>query len=135
MDEELDDYIDHLNGTNDLSPYVAQFKSGLDDAYRLFGEYAFRKITPKYRSLRRSPINKLLFTTVTVLLSRHRPDYSSRIAQIGDDDWTMADQLAQRIEDDKVLFSALTWSTNAKENFKVVYAAVKELFDQHLLQQ
>lgn len=133
MDENLDDYVDYLNGLIDIDQYVGHFKLGLDDASCLFREYAFRKITPGYRNSRRTPINKLLFTTATVLLSRHHSDYSNLIAEIGPDDWSVADHLAQRIEVDKELFSALTWSTNAKENFKIVYSAMKEVFDQHLL--
>lgn len=135
MDDELDNYIDHLNGKEDLDSYIEHFKNGMESAYRLFGEYAFRKIMPDYREKRRTAINKLLFTTIAVLLARHHTEYADKIAKIEQDDWSVADHLAQLIAEDsrKVLFSVLTWNTNAKENFKEVYSAMKSLFDQHLL--
>lgn len=132
IDDELDNYIDRLNDLNSYNSYIDHFKRALKSSFRIFGEYAFRKITPEYKESRRTSINKLLFTTTTVLLARHQSDYAARIDSISESDWSVADQLAWSIQHDNRLFSALTWSTNAKENFSIVYPAIKQLFDQHL---
>lgn len=134
IDDELDNYIDYLNDLDNYNLYIDEFKLALTSSSRIFGEYAFRKIAPGFRESRRTPINKLLFTTTTVLLACHKSDYANRIAKISDDDWSVADQLALLIQQDNKLFSALTWSTNAKENFATVYPAMRQLFNQHLPQ-
>ena len=133
IDDELDNYIEYLNSKNHIEPYIDHFKKGMECSYKLFGEYSFRKITPGYSNKRKTSINKLLFTTISVLLAHHYDDYIAKITQIGYDDWSIANLLAQQIQNNNRLFSALTWSTNAKENFKEVYADIKELFDQYLL--
>ena len=128
MDDTLDSYVEILNGTNELQNYVQIYKDSLDDAYALFGEQTFRKKLP-YQS-RRSPINKSLMLVITVLLAYSRRE---RLYDI-DSKKNMTDDLAEMINKDADLFSALTWSTNSKTNLEYVFKTLKEdLFDKHLL--
>lgn len=128
MDDTLDSYVEVLNGAHELQKYIQIYKDSLEDAYALFGEQTFRKNLP-YQS-RRSPINKSLMLVITVLLAYSR---SESLYCVGGDN-NLTDKLAEMINSDKDLFSALTWSTNSKTNLEYVFKTLKEdLFDKHLL--
>lgn len=135
IDDELNNFIDFLNSQrqDELDNYCELFKTSLRSAYRIFHRFAFRKIDIDYQSARRTPINKLLFTTITVIFARHATDYEKKLRFFQQSDTQVMDSLAQLINDDKSFFSALTWSTNAKWNFEYVYGKLKNLFDSYLL--
>lgn len=63
------EYIDNEISDNDLTLLNSSLCMGLNNAYELFGEYAFRK-WPKDDN-RLNPINKALFDVWTVLLSKY----------------------------------------------------------------
>jgi hypothetical protein len=128
MDDTLDSYVETLNETHGLKEYIQIYKDSLEDAYALFGEQTFRKKLP-YQS-RRSPINKSLMLVITVLLAYSRREC---LYEIGNNK-NLTEDLAEMINNDADLFSALTWSTNSKTNLEHVFKTLKEdLFDKHLL--
>lgn len=125
----LDEYVERLNdkSEDELSSYISDYKVSLHSAYRLFGQHAFRKVYSDYTSLRRSPVNKLLITAITVLLTKHRDEYL--IAENS----KLTSHLAGIIDSDKTFFDAISWSTNSKANIAIVMRKLKEdLFDRYL---
>lgn len=69
MDDFLNDTMQKINtfSYDEISRIKYDFDRAMRNAYEIFGGYTFRKITVSYR---RSPINKALFETWSVLLSK-----------------------------------------------------------------
>lgn len=131
IDSTLDSYVDELNGRSDFNEITQAFETGLLSAQRLFGRYAFRKVfDPDYTSRKRSQINKLLMTTITVLLAKNATRYRSGIDRGIDLTPTLARLFTENLD----FFNAVTWSTNSKANIVLVYNQLKNLFDTNLLQ-
>lgn len=132
MDETLDAFVDDLNKRDDNERYVSIYKNALKCAYHLFGKQTFRKVYPNYPERRRTPINKLLMLTISVLLTKY--DYAT--IQSNFEENCLIDPLAQIIDQNSDFFSAITWSTNAKWNIKVAFDVLKrDLFDKHLVER
>ena len=130
MDNTLDDFVDELNSYKDFSKYEEAFQKALRLSFVLFGPYSFRKMYPPVKHQRRSPINKLLMLTISVLLAHYGERYDIEKYSGG----RLADPLAQLILRNQNLFRALTWSTNSKWNIEFTFQTLKvELFDQYLL--
>lgn len=128
MDDTLDSYVEILNEQENIESVLPIYEQALKDAYNLFERNAFRKVS--LNQSRRSPINKLLMLTVTVLLSKHAQQYRCGI----NSGISLTDKLAQLIDTDIDLFNALTWSTNSKWNIDYVFKKLKnELFDKYLI--
>ena len=129
IDSTLDDFVDELNERNDFNEFKKSFEIGLVNSEKLFGKYAFRKVYgADYKNQRRSQINKLLMTVITVLLSKYADKYKTII----DSGINLTSELAEIISIDTDFFNAITWSTNSKSNIILVYNKLKELFDNKL---
>lgn len=129
IDSTLDDFVDALNERKDLTEFKNAFEQGLNLSKMIFGKYAFRKVYGNdYRNQRRSQINKLLMTVITVLLARYGNKYSEKIYS----GTNLTDELANLLYCDPDFFNAITWSTNSKSNMMLVYKKVKNLFDYYL---
>lgn len=130
IDSTLDDFVDELNVRTDLEEFKNSFKIGLINSEKLFGRYAFRKVYgANYENQRRSQINKLLMTVITVLLSK----YANRYKHIIDNGINLTPELAHIILTDAAFFNAITWSTNSKSNMILVYNKLKSLFEKKLI--
>lgn len=128
MDDTLDGAVETFNGYAGLSDILSVYEQAMENAYSLFGDNAFRKV---YKGqTRRSPINKLLMLSVSVLLAKYAQQYRTKI----DSGVMLTDALKILMQTDEKLFNALTWSTNSKWNIDYTFTTLKsELFDKNLL--
>lgn len=130
MDNTLDGYVELLNNRVDFKEYVEKYKRSLVAAYSLFGEQTFRKVYPQNYRVHRSPINKLLLLTETVLLAKFEEQYKQKISQ----DIKLVDELTALMQTNQEFFNAITWSTNSKSNINIAFSTIKrDLFDKYLL--
>lgn len=128
MEDTLDNAVELYNEAVDLNTILPVYEQAMNDAYSLFGSYAFRKVYPGQS--RRSPVNKLLMLSISVLLAKFSEQYRKRI----DSGSYLTNELANLIDSDSSLFNALTWSTNASWNIEYVFRTLKsKLFDKYLL--
>lgn len=128
MDDTLDTAVEVLNDFSGLKDILPVYEQALKDAYSLFGNQAFRKVSEG--QWRRSPVNKLLMLSITTLLAKYGDKYRAKI----DSGINLTNSLADLIENDEILFNALTWGTNSKWNVDRVFGILKhDLFDKNLL--
>lgn len=128
MEDTLDNAVEYFNSYEGLTDVLPVYEQVMKDAYRLFGNQAFRKVHEGQS--RRSPVNKLLMLTVSVLLAVYGQEYRAKI----EGGKKLVDALETLMEEDENMFNALTWSTNSKWNIDYVFRTLKrELFDKNLL--
>lgn len=130
MDGTLDDFIDDLNRrkVEDIRYYIEKYNVALENAYYLFGQYCFRKILPETIGGRRTPVNKLLMLSLSVLLSKF--DHESIKMLYGEEEFV--EIIARYIKEEKDLFEAITYGTNGKWNIEVAFKAFKKMFNENL---
>lgn len=114
MESTLDDFIDELNlrDIDQLRHYIPVYNRGLINSHHLFGHYCFRKVTSETYDKRRSPINKLLMLSFSILLSKYDHDTVRTKCDFGG----LLEPLGHFITDNEEVFRALTWGTNGKWN-------------------
>ena len=122
MDDTLDAFVDQLNESKDLDKYVSKYHNSLLCAYHLFGNRAFRKITPDTINSRRAPINKLLLLVFTVLFTQY--EYQNICHKYSNN--YLLEPLAHLIKENQDLFNAITWSTNSKWNIETAFKIIKK---------
>lgn len=128
MEDTLDNAVELFNEFERLSDFLPIYEQVMKDAYKLFGNQAFRKVN-SYQT-RRSQVNKLLMLTVSLLLARYGKEYRAKI----DSGIELTHAFTVLLESDTDLFNALTWSTNSKWNIDYSLMTLKEkLFDKNLL--
>lgn len=130
MENTLDDFIDELNSRNitDLRNVIPVYDQGLKNAHHLFGDYCFRKVTTETVTGRRSPVNKLLMLSFSVLLSKY--NHSTVINKCNEDELLVP--LANFISNNEEVFRAITWGTNGKWNLTVCFNYFGRFLTQHL---
>ncbi len=126
MDEALDDFIDILNARkdSDLEPYIELYEKALGNAYHLFGKYCFRKMLPENIEGRRTPVNKLMMLSLSVLLSKYDYTFIQLQFQPGE----FINSFADFLESEEELFMALTYGTNSKRNMELAFNKFKDFF-------
>lgn len=119
MESTLDDFIDELNSRNinELRNVIEVYDRGLQNAFYLFGNYCFRKVTSETLYGRRTPINKLLMLSFSVLLSKY--SHSNVINKCSVNG--LLEPLADYISTNEEVFRAITWGTNGKWNLTVCF--------------
>lgn len=128
MEDTLDNAVEFFNECEGLSEILTVYEQAMNDAYKLFGKQAFRKVNPN--KSKRSQVNKLLMLSVSVILAKYGSLYRKKI----DAGLKLTEAFSVLLEDDSELFSALTWSTNSKWNIDYTLKTLKrELFDKNLL--
>lgn len=130
MSRTLDSCVEELNEIpiEKLNKYVDLFKNSMKQANYLFGDYAFRKVTLNYNSMRKSTINKSLMLAVSVLLATHREYCELTTGR------NPTDELAILLENDRQLSDAISWGTTTKKSILYVFGCLKnKLFDKILL--
>lgn len=133
MELILDNFTERLGKykNEDLEEYIVLFSNAMKNAAHLFGgRYAFRKIMPWHLEPGKSKqlINKALFLSWSVLLSNYSPKQIEESNTAG----ILAQPLAQRISDDKILFNFLSYGTNGKANLQYAFSSAKEILDINL---
>jgi len=131
MESTLDDFIDELNkrDSESLEKYISIYDNSLWMAYHLFGEYCFRKVLPETVNSKRTPINKLLMLTLSVLLTKFD---SASIIELNTENSLLV-PLAKFIESEDRLFDALSWGTNGKWNIEKGFISFKKFLDDNLI--
>ena len=121
MKSALDACVEELNQKNkeELSVYVDAFKKSMNLAYQLFGEYAFRKVSPNQN--RKSSINKSLMLVLSVLLAKYAEEHPNATVNRN-----LTDDLSALIEHDDKLNEAISWSTTNKKNIQYVFETLKQ---------
>ncbi|WP_341228321.1 DUF262 domain-containing protein [uncultured Arcticibacterium sp.] len=132
MEFFLDDTLDYLN--KNYSPELEgtlenSFKNAMENAYYLFGRYAFRKTTfEAYRDSRRSLINKSLFTVWSVLLSKIPPHVFHKTVNKGQ----MVEYFVSKITEDQAYFDSLTIGTNQANKLSYGFKIAESLINESL---
>ncbi|MGN7706905.1 DUF262 domain-containing protein [Chryseobacterium sp. 22543] len=130
MEGTLDDFIDDLNkyDLDELRKSITVYNRALKNAFHLFGSYCFRKVTRETVRQRRSPVNKLLMLSFSVLLSKY--DYSTVTMKFKYEG--LLEYLADYISDNEHVFRAITWGTNGKWNLEVSFEYFGLFLTKHL---
>jgi uncharacterized protein with ParB-like and HNH nuclease domain len=118
MEVFLDEILDKLNQKDSKANFTlleAAFNNGMQNAYHLFGKYAFRKC--KHENLKRGAkkqlINKSLFTVWSVLLSKY--DYQNIIVK--NKAGCLNKPLADMLEKDETYFLEMFVLTDNKFSY------------------
>jgi hypothetical protein len=131
METTLDDFIDELNKreSNSLEKYISIYDKALGSAYHLFGDYCFRKVLLDTVNGKRTPVNKLLMLTLSVLLTKFD---SERTIELNEENSLLV-PLAEFIENEERLFDAMTWGTNGKWNIEKGFTSLWKFLDKNLI--
>lgn len=130
METTLDDFIDELNKREPtgLEKYIGIYDKALINSYHLFGEYCFRKVLPETVNRKRTPVNKLLMLTFSVLLTKYD---TGAITNFNEDNSLLV-PLADFIQNEERLFDAMTWGTNGKWNIEKGFTSLRKFLDTNL---
>lgn len=130
MESTLDDFIDELNSRNidELRKFIAIYDRGLKNAFYLFGNYCFRKVTSETLNGRRTPVNKLLMLVFSILLSKYE---NSNLINSYSQNYLLY-PLANFISSNEEVFRAITWGTNGKWNLTVCFNNFNHFLTQNL---
>jgi hypothetical protein len=130
MELTLDNFIDVLNkrDPSTFAALIAKYDTALQNAYLLFDKYSFRKILPQNIGQRRTPVNKLVMLTLSVLLSSE----NTSNLQLRFEGGALASSFADYIASEEELFMALTYGTNGKFNIELAFKKFREFFDTEL---
>jgi uncharacterized protein with ParB-like and HNH nuclease domain len=142
-DKTLDNYNGNMETTlNDatelfgkykkeaLDRYVSLFINSMESAGHLFGTYAFRKVLVKHlnQGASKQLINKALFVSCSVILSFYEP----KVIKAKNEYQCLIKPLAQKIEEDRMLYNYLSFGTNSKANIQYAFTTIENLIEQHL---
>jgi hypothetical protein len=115
--EQLDD--PETLSENDLELLAASFSRGLNNAYAIFGDHAFRKWPTDVNRL--LPFNRALFESWTVVLSQHD---EADVADAADE---IRDSAREAMTNDVDYVSAITASTGDRRRVRLRFARAAEL--------
>ena len=132
MQSSLDDVTELLGKVKVevLNKYLPLYNNGMENAAYLLGKYAFRKILLKHLEPKASKqlINKALFVSCSILLSQ----YAHADIKAKNESGVLIRPLAERIENDNILFNFLSFGTNGKANIQYVFTTIENIISQHL---
>jgi len=122
MDEFLDNVVEILNSHYKNIPLdIIQndFNLSMNNAWKMFGIYAFRKVEENYKKVSRNMINKSLFTAFSVLLSNYNQSLIKKRGNVLKDfvDW---------LQTDEYLFGSITYGTNDKARIDTTFLRIEE---------
>lgn len=132
IDDSLDELVNRLRGLSkeQLSKYKEKYDIAMTNASYLFGKYAFRKVSADTdHEARRSPINKALFVSLSVILSKYDPI----IIQTKFKQDSFVHILGKSINNDNDFFSYLSYGTNGSRNIQYVFSKVEKIINENLL--
>jgi len=133
IETALDDLVDKLGKEKkeeELDKYVPLFHNAMQNAYHLFGEFSFRKCKLEHITgqSKRQLVNKALFVSWSVLLSKHEPDK----IQNNNEFKSLIQPLAERISTDDQFRYKLSVGTNSRANLSASFRAAEEIILQYL---
>ena len=130
IDDELDALVDVIgkSSAESLQNYVSDFDQAMQNAYHLFGRHAFRRVydgvTPNSA---RSVINKALFASESVLLSKYK-----KASVLRKPSYALLDVFADAMSCDGQYSYFLSYGTNGRQNIIYAFKKASELFNTHL---
>ncbi|MFA5649845.1 MAG: DUF262 domain-containing protein [Proteiniphilum sp.] len=133
MDATLDEFTENNIKTakQELKEYVTLFSNAMQNAEYLIGRrHAFRKILLKdiqpdsYKQL----INKALFVCASILLTQYNIE---RVRELNEEQ-SLMQPIAEKIENDNELWSYLSFGTNGRANLTYTFRVLNELFKQKI---
>lgn len=132
MNTFLDETIDKLNNLNleELNKIKIAFFNAMNNAYYLFGKFAFRKCMHKDFEVgaRKPLINKSIFTTYTYVLSK----YDFEIVKRLNEKEMFPKYLADKIESNPEYLETITGGTNSFNRIQISLKYAQELIDENL---
>lgn len=130
MDYTLDEFTEEASQMNHFpfNECRIAFRNAMINSYYLFGRHAFRKVFRGYTAdSNRSLINKALFLSFAVVLSKFDPELVKNMAKQGE--WI--EKLANIIDGDSVesleTMRLLSYGTNGVRNIKRAFAIANQL--------
>lgn len=131
IDTALDELVGNIGKTpyGDLLPYLIKFENAMKNASYLFGRHAFRKIA-EHTTLNsgRSPINKALFVSWSVLLSQYDPD----LVRANNAEFSLIGPLGREISGDNRLYTYLSYGTNGKANILYAFDSMSRIVNDNI---
>ncbi|MDO7787867.1 DUF262 domain-containing protein [Desulforamulus aquiferis] len=125
MDTFLDQACDNIDNARvqKLKYYRRKFLNAMKTAYLLFGDDAFRRVS--IRDNKRKPINKSLFTCMSVILADY--DYD----KLSNHDWRdiAKKRLATEIDKNNVFNESLSKGTGDPSRIKVQFSVMKKIIE------
>jgi len=133
MDLVLDEYTDMniKSSSQYFEKYIQKFSNAMKNAEYLIGSrYSFRKIQNKdiQPDSHKKLINKALFVCCSVLLA----DYDTVLVAANNNENSLTNLIADKIETDRQLFYYLSYGTNGKANLIYTFNVLNELFKNNL---
>ena len=130
MDDDLDQSVDMFSSDKLINheEYVDAFKRAMCNAEYLFGRYAFRKVSERYKDEYRSVINKALFVCWSVLLSGYTTNEIEN--KLRRESMTLV--LAQELRNDSVFQQMLSYGTNGWKNITISFNKIKKILDNYM---
>lgn len=125
MDDELDNLVDEIgkDEAKDLDVYVKAFDKAMASAEWLFGKHAFRKVhKDTLPESGKSVINKALFVSMSVLLSRKKAEAVRclpRYAKIA--------SLGKEMDENAEYRYYMSYGTNGKKNIECAFKVAEKL--------
>jgi uncharacterized protein with ParB-like and HNH nuclease domain len=134
IDSELDNLTDSLKRKNldTFKIYVSSFKKSMKLAFHLFGDHAFRRIflDKSNQTIKRSIINKALFSSISVLLSFYTDADVKKILQKPNGFLILP--FGQAMSDDTDYKRYLSYGTNGKQNIVYSFRKAQQLLENNL---
>lgn len=133
MDATLDEFTENNIKTpkQDFDKYIALFSNAMKNAEYLIGKrHAFRKIllTHIQPNSNKQLINKALFVCTSILFAQYD---TGRVQELNEEG-TLRDFIAEKINNDKELWYYLSYGTNGKANLLYTFNALKVLFNDNI---
>lgn len=130
MEATLDDWTDNVSQLNQFDFKVCEdaFKRGMANSYYLFGRHSFRKVFSGYTDLSsRSVINKALFISFSVVLSRFDPEEVKNNNERGSWIKLLADVIDSDTTESRNAMKLLSYGTNGVKNIKMAFSIAEML--------
>ncbi|PKU52577.1 hypothetical protein CRI88_09690 [Lysinibacillus fusiformis] len=125
MNEFLDNVVEILNSEYKSFPFnkiECDFQLAMKNAYTMFGDYAFRKVSINYKTESRNMINKSLFTAFSVLLS----NYDTKMVE---EKGNVILKFAKWLEKEEYLFDSITNGTNDRARIDTTFLLIEKFLD------
>lgn len=130
MDYTLDEFTEEASQMNHF-PFTEcenAFRSAMINSSYLFGKHAFRKVFMGYTAeSNRSLINKALFLSFAVVLSKFDPDKVKNTAAPGEWIGKLADIIDGESEKSRETMRLLSYGTNGVRNIRRAFEIAQEL--------
>lgn len=125
MNEFLDNVVEILNSEYKTFPFSkieSDFLLAMENAFTMFGDYAFRKVSINYKSESRNMVNKSLFTAFSVLLSSYDKNLVQKKGNV-------ILEFAEWLEKEEYLFDSITNGTNDRARIDTTFLLIEKFLD------